>query len=164
MTDEPRERDEELVAKLVGRQFLSALELDEIATLISDIPSRLRRAVAADRTTLWKEIDVALNPIVTALKEAPYRIANPGLAAVDAVLAIISDPLGDHMGTCELCEEPVFVQGTPDDDCESGPEEGSYAHRTCMDLLRKQRPELFRNVEGQDGEEEVDDGERDDAE
>lgn len=131
MTDEPQ----------IGE--LSSDELEQVG----------KDAIRADRISLFKQIEEEIVAIEEALRDLPYWQAEPMIGRCHAVLDIISDPLGDHFGTCELCEDPIFVRGQPDDDVETGPEEGTYAHRTCMDRLRKEKPEMFRRVsEDEDGE------------
>lgn len=101
-----------------------------------------------ERIALFDEVRVALAPVTTALEQLPYKVAEPALQSISDVLATISDPLGEYVGACHLCDESVFLKGVddPQDDSESCDELG-WAHRTCMDQLRKDSPELFRPVE-----------------
>lgn len=107
---------------------LSADELEAVAA----------EAIARDRISLFKQIDEITNSLVTAVEQLPYKVAAPALRQIDEIMAIVSDPLGEHFGTCILCEEPIFVRGQPDDDCESAGDE--YCHRTCGDRWRKENP------------------------
>lgn len=152
---------EQLVAALQGLQTACAkveanaevLVLDEARRLIEGEPQRLAAALAEakreDRTSLWTEINELTDKISEALQLAPYNVAAPAMRHLDAIMAAIADPLGDHFGTCQVCDEPIFVRGQPDDDCETYSDDGDYAHRTCMDRLRETNPSMFKAADDQ---------------
>jgi hypothetical protein len=106
-----------------------------------------KRAIRDDRTELFTQLDELLKPIAKALQDLPFKDAELPLKRCSEIMEVICDPIGEHVGSCYVCEEPVFLLGAddPDDDCESM--EDGWAHRSCMDRLRKESPGMFRHVE-----------------
>lgn len=121
-----------------------------IRFLVEGLPSAVEEAIRKDRTALFIEIDEMTDKVAEALRDAPYKLAAPAMRHLEAITAAVSDPLGDHFGNCILCEEPIFVRGQPDDDCESAGDE--YCHRTCGDKWRKEHPGERSHVQDDGGE------------
>lgn len=118
---------------------ISADEMEELA----------KNAVRRDRTSMFKEINPLIEKVSAALEALPFNAAMAAMKDLSAILAVLTDELGEHMGECEFCEEPVFATGSPDDDVEYAGDLG-WAHRTCMDRARVESPELF-SADDEDG-------------
>lgn len=87
---------------------------------------------------LWESTADAFEEVRKALQELPFRVAGPALCRLDEIKDAVFEPLGEHMGHCILCEEPLFIRGEPDDDYEAAGDEN--CHRTCGDKWRAANP------------------------
>lgn len=156
--------NDHIVSALQGMQKASAilghtseaLVLEEAWRQIEGEPARLAAAIEEakrkDRTALFVEVDELTDKIGFALQQAPYATAAPAMKHLEAITAAVSDPLGEHFGTCQVCDEPIFVRGQIDDDVETYSDDGDYAHRTCMDRLREENPSMFKAADDEDDE------------
>lgn len=128
---------------------LTSVVIDGRVDLIA-LASVVETAIRKDRTELFGTLDALTDKICKALEVAPYNVAAPAIRDLEEIMSIVSDPLGDHFGTCILCEEPIFVRGQPDDDCEAAGDE--YVHRTCGDRWRTEHPGEHTRIDDGGGE------------
>jgi hypothetical protein len=109
--------------------------------ITDEIVEKLKKeAVKADRAKLFGSTIGQFQTLYAALTALPYKDAQAAIAELNELQGIIVDPLGEHVGACGRCEEPVFVTGQPDDDVEHT-EDGDVWHRTCADEWRKEHPD-----------------------
>lgn len=116
---------------------LTSVVIDGRVDLVA-LASVVEGIIREDRTSLFVEVDELTDKICEVVQDLPYKVAASAMRHIEAITAAVCDPLGEHFGDCFLCEEPIFVQGRPDDDCESAGDE--YCHRTCGDQWRKDHP------------------------
>ena len=117
--------------------------------ITDELVEKLKKdAVKADRLKLFSLTISQFKTLYAALTGLPYKDAQPAIAELNEVQAIIGDPLGDFQGVCLFCEDPVFITGCPEDDAES--HDDGWAHRTCTDKMREEHPEMFHATDSAD--------------
>lgn len=115
---------------------------------LHDLAAVVLREIRDDRIAIFTATRDELSKISAALEALPFKDAREPIRLVQEVENAILDTVGEYEGECEFCDEPVFIDNSPDADCEYLGDLG-WAHRTCTDRKRKEEPEAF--VADEDG-------------
>lgn len=74
----------------------------------------------------FEEVLPSLQQIREAAAEGRYREGVEIMNALNTIESVLSDVVGEYLGTCMLCEEALFA-----DEAETYTDDGDQVHATC---------------------------------
>lgn len=91
-------------------------------------------AIKEDRREMFASLHADLKKVrETIAGNVVYSRALAGLRALDDIEAYITDPIGEYLGACVLCEEPLFEDDATDI---GGEDDTIHAHKDCAGKLQ----------------------------